>query len=91
MVLVMTVEPGFAGQHHRADQLPKVRQVRQSVERAGVDVLVQVDGGVAGDTIEGCARAGADVFVAGSAVFGAPDPGAEVDRLRALVAPFGAR
>ena len=83
MVLVMTVEPGFGGQSFMADQMPKVRQVRDAVRRHGGEIWVQVDGGVSADTIEQCADAGADVFVAGSAVYGADDAAAAVDELRA--------
>ena len=85
MVLVMTVEPGFGGQAFMADQLPKVAAVRESVRRHGGQVWIQVDGGVGADTIEACAEAGADVFVAGSAVFSAADAAERVDELRALV------
>ncbi|WP_353510127.1 ribulose-phosphate 3-epimerase [Intrasporangium sp.] len=85
MVLVMTVEPGFGGQSFMADQMPKVRQVREAVRRHGGEIWIQVDGGVSADTIEQCAEAGADVFVAGSAVYGAEDAAAAVDELRALV------
>ena len=84
MVLVMTVEPGFGGQSFMADQMPKVAQVREAVRRAGGEIWVQVDGGVSASTIEQCAEAGADVFVAGSAVYGAQDAAAAVDELRAL-------
>lgn len=84
MVLVMTVEPGFGGQSFMADQMPKVAQVREAVRRHGGEVWVQVDGGVSAKTIEQCAEAGADVFVAGSAVYGAEDAAAAVDELRAL-------
>jgi ribulose-phosphate 3-epimerase len=86
MVLVMTVEPGFGGQSFMADQMPKVAQVREAVRRHGGEIWVQVDGGVSADTIEQCAQAGADVFVAGSAVYGAEDAAAAVDELRALAA-----
>jgi ribulose-phosphate 3-epimerase len=86
MVLVMTVEPGFGGQSFMADQLPKVRQVREAVRRHGGQIWVQVDGGVSAETIEQCADAGADVFVAGSAVYGADDAAAAVEHLRALAA-----
>lgn len=86
MVLVMTVEPGFGGQSFMADQLPKVRAVRESVRAAGGEVWVQVDGGVSVTTIEQCAEAGADVFVAGSAVYGAEDAAAAIGHLRALAA-----
>jgi ribulose-phosphate 3-epimerase len=84
MVLVMTVEPGFGGQAFMADQLPKVAQVREAVRRHGGEVWVQVDGGVSAKTIEQCAGAGADVFVAGSAVYGAEDVAAAIQELRAL-------
>ncbi len=86
MVLVMTVEPGFGGQSFMADQMDKVRAVRAAIDRLGRDVWVQVDGGVAEDTIGRCAAAGANVFVAGSAVYRAKDPGAAVTRLRDLAA-----
>lgn len=86
MVLVMTVEPGFGGQSFMADQMPKVRQVREAVRRHGGEIWVQVDGGVSASTIEQCAEAGADVFVAGSAVYGAESAAAAVDELRALAA-----
>jgi ribulose-phosphate 3-epimerase len=84
MVLVMTVEPGFGGQSFMADQMPKVAQVREAVRRHGGEIWVQVDGGVSAATIEQCAEAGADVFVAGSAVYGAEDAAGAVEQLRAL-------
>ncbi len=84
MVLVMTVEPGFGGQSFMADQMPKVRQVREAVRRHGGEIWVQVDGGVSVKTIEQCAEAGADVFVAGSAVYGADDAASAIDELRSL-------
>ena len=84
MVLVMTVEPGFGGQSFMADQMPKVRQVREAVRKAGGEIWIQVDGGVSASTIEQCAEAGADVFVAGSAVYGAESAADAVDELRAL-------
>lgn len=84
MVLVMTVEPGFGGQSFMADQMPKVARVREAVRRHGGEIWVQVDGGVSATTIEQCAEAGADVFVAGSAVYGAESAAAAVDELRAL-------
>jgi len=86
MVLVMTVEPGFGGQGFMADQMPKVAQVREAVRRHGGEIWVQVDGGVSARTIEQCAEAGADVFVAGSAVYGAQDAAAAVRELRELAA-----
>ncbi|GAB3589325.1 ribulose-phosphate 3-epimerase [Calidifontibacter terrae] len=84
MVLVMTVEPGFGGQSFMADQMPKVRQVREAARRHGGEIWVQVDGGVSAKTIEQCAEAGADVFVAGSAVYGAEDAAGAIDELRSL-------
>lgn len=84
MVLVMTVEPGFGGQSFMADMMPKVREVREAVGRHGGEIWVQVDGGVSAETIEQCAEAGADVFVAGSAVYGADDPALAVEELRRL-------
>jgi ribulose-phosphate 3-epimerase len=83
MLLLMTVEPGFGGQAFLDQVLPKVRRARELVSAAGLDVWVQVDGGVSAETIERCADAGADVFVAGSAVYQADDPAAAVQALRA--------
>lgn len=85
MVLVMTVEPGFGGQAFMADMMPKVAAVRESVRRHGGEVWIQVDGGVSASTIEQCADAGADVFVAGSAVYNAEGAAANIARLRELV------
>jgi ribulose-phosphate 3-epimerase len=82
MVLVMTVEPGFSGQDFLEVCLPKVRRTRELFDKHGLELWLQVDGGVSPETIERCARAGADVFVAGSAVFEASDPGAMVTSLR---------
>ncbi|MEX1210507.1 MAG: ribulose-phosphate 3-epimerase [Candidatus Nanopelagicales bacterium] len=82
MVLLMTVEPGFGGQPFLDMVLPKIREARELVRRSGCDIWVQVDGGVSEATIERCADAGADVFVAGSAVFGADDPDRMVHTLR---------
>jgi len=86
MVLVMTVEPGFGGQSFMADQMAKVAEVRKDVARHGGEIWVQVDGGVSAKTIELCAEAGADVFVAGSAVYGAESAAAAIDELRSLAA-----
>ncbi len=82
MLLVMTVEPGFGGQAFMADMMPKVRRVRELVIAGDLELWIQVDGGVAPLTIEQCAEAGADVFVAGSAVFGASDPAHACSSLR---------
>lgn len=84
MVLVMTVEPGFGGQSFLDGCLPKLRRLRSAVDESGLEVRLQVDGGVSAETVERCAEAGADVFVAGSAVYGAEDPAAAIARLRAL-------
>jgi ribulose-phosphate 3-epimerase len=84
MILVMTVEPGFGGQRFLDACLPKVRRARQAIEAAALDVWLQVDGGVSEQTIVRCAEAGADVFVAGSAVYSAEDAAAEIATLRRL-------
>ena len=81
-VLVMTVEPGFGGQRFMADMMPKLRLLREAVDRHGLDVWLQVDGGVALDTIGIAAEAGADTFVAGSSVFNAADLDAAIAGLR---------
>ena len=82
MLLVMTVEPGFGGQGFLDLCLPKVRTARALADQRGLELWLQVDGGVSAETIGRCAEAGADVFVAGSAVFGAEDPDAMVGSLR---------
>jgi ribulose-phosphate 3-epimerase len=82
MLLVMTVEPGFGGQKFLDVCLPKIRRARELISAAGLEVWLQVDGGVSLETIERCAEAGADVFVAGSAVFSAGDPDDMVKQLR---------
>jgi ribulose-phosphate 3-epimerase len=81
-ILVMTVEPGFGGQSFRPELMDKVRQVRAAI--GGRDVWLQVDGGIGADTIAIAAAAGADTFVAGSAVFGQADPDAAIQHLRTL-------
>src|SRR6266496_4385119 len=83
MLLVMTVEPGFGGQPFLDVVMPKVRRARELIAGRGVTVWLQVDGGVSEETIERCAEAGADVFVAGSAVYSAEDPARAVQALRA--------
>ena len=84
MLLVMTVEPGFGGQGFLDVCLPKIRRARAAIRDAGLDVWLQVDGGVSVETIERAAEAGADVFVAGSAVYGAEDAAASIQQLRDL-------
>ena len=83
MLLIMTVEPGFGGQKFLDLCLPKIRRARALMEKHGVETWLQVDGGVSLETIERCAEAGADVFVAGSAVYSAADPDAMVRQLKA--------
>lgn len=82
MVLLMTVEPGFGGQKFLDLVLPKIRRTRDLVSKLGKDIWVQVDGGISEETIDRCIEAGADVFVAGSAVYSADDPDAVVRALR---------
>jgi ribulose-phosphate 3-epimerase len=82
MLLLMTVEPGFGGQPFLDLVLPKVRRARELVAARGTEIWLQVDGGVSEETIGRCAEAGADVFVAGSAVYSADDPAAAVRSLR---------
>ncbi len=81
-LLVMTVEPGFGGQGFLDVVLPKLRRCAAAIKDRDLDVWLQVDGGVSAETIERCAEAGADVFVAGSAVYGADDPAQAVRALR---------
>ncbi|MBQ2974076.1 MAG: ribulose-phosphate 3-epimerase [Clostridia bacterium] len=84
MVLVMTVEPGFGGQSFMPETMEKIKTLRAEMKRRGLDTDIQVDGGINGKTIEIAAAAGANVFVAGSAVFGAEDASAEIAKLRSL-------
>lgn len=80
MLLIMTVEPGFGGQKFMVDQLPKIAQARKEIGSKAI--WLQVDGGISLETIEAAARAGADTFVAGSAVFNSADPAQMVAILR---------
>jgi ribulose-phosphate 3-epimerase len=82
MLLVMTVEPGFGGQEFLDVCVPKIRRSRELIDKHGLELWLQVDGGVSLETIERCAEAGADVFVAGSAVYKADDPNAMIEKLR---------
>jgi ribulose-phosphate 3-epimerase len=81
MVLVMTVMPGFGGQAFREDCLPKIKKIRERRP----DISVEVDGGINDETIERVVRAGADTFVAGTAIFGDPDPVQAIHRMRTLI------
>ena len=84
MVLVMTVEPGFGGQKFMADQMPKVAAIRREIERRGLSVDIQVDGGISSATAPEAAAAGATIAVVGSALFNAEDPAAVVETIHAL-------
>lgn len=83
LLLIMTVEPGFGGQSFLDLTLPKIRRARAAIDGSGTGVALQVDGGITEETIVRAAEAGANVFVAGSAVYGADDPATAIDRLRA--------
>ena len=89
LLLLMTVEPGFGGQKFLEFVVPKIRRARELIDGRDVDVWLQVDGGVDLETIGQCADAGANVFVAGSSVYGTGDPAAAVDRLRAAALAGG--
>ena len=82
MVLIMTVDPGFGGQSFLDGMLGKIRRTREIIKATGAEIRIQVDGGVSEETVDRCVDAGADVFVAGSAVFRAEDPDAVVRSLK---------
>ena len=82
MVLLMSVNPGFGGQSFIPSVLPKITRVREMIDRSGRDIRLEVDGGVKVDNIEAVAAAGADTFVAGSAIFGAKDYAATIAAMR---------
>ena len=86
LVLIMSVNPGFGGQAFIPSALDKVREVRRRIDASGRDIWLEVDGGVKADNIGAIAKAGADTFVAGSAVFGAKDRVDAIRRLRAALA-----
>jgi ribulose-phosphate 3-epimerase len=81
-ILVMTVEPGFGGQKFDDSTMPKLSLLREAVAKSGLDIWLQVDGGITEETIVIAAEAGADTFVAGSSVFRAEDPAAKIIELR---------
>ena len=81
-ILLMTVEPGFGGQEFLDPVLAKIRKARKLIDAAGADIWLQIDGGVSAETIERAAEAGADTFVAGSAVYRSDDPNQVVTSLR---------
>ena len=82
LILVMTVEPGFGGQAFMADQLPKIRKIREYINEFNPECRLEVDGGIAADTAPLVIEAGADTLVAGSAVYGKPDRAAAIAALR---------
>lgn len=83
MVLVMTVEPGFGGQSFMTDMMEKVKKVRAEIERRGLDIDVQVDGGINVETISVAAKAGANVFVSGNAIFSSSDAKKTIEEFKA--------
>jgi ribulose-phosphate 3-epimerase len=86
LVLIMTVEPGFGGQSFMAGTMPKLGRLADAVSASGLDIWIEVDGGINDETIAIAAEAGANTFVAGSSVFGAESAAAQVDHLRSLAA-----
>jgi ribulose-phosphate 3-epimerase len=86
MVLLMSVNPGFGGQSFIPSALPKIARVRDMIDRSGRDIRLEVDGGVKVDNIEAVAAAGADTFVAGSAIFGSKDYRATINAMRERIA-----
>ncbi len=86
LVLIMSVNPGFGGQSFIDSALRKIEDVRRRIDASGKDIRLEVDGGIKVDNIRRVADAGADVFVAGSAIFGKPDYKAVVDAMRAELA-----
>ncbi len=86
LVLLMSVNPGFGGQSFIPSALDKLRRVRQMIDRSGKQIRLEIDGGVKADNIAEIAAAGADTFVAGSAIFNAPDYADVVGRMKAAVA-----
>ena len=90
VILLMSVNPGFGGQSFIPGTLNKLRQVRKLIDESGYDIRLEVDGGVKADNIAEIAAAGADMFVAGSAIFNQPDYKAVIDKMRAELATVGA-
>ena len=86
LILIMSVNPGFGGQSFIPTALDKLRRVRERIDASGRDIWLEVDGGVKTDNIGAIARAGADTFVAGSAIFGTRDYKATIDAMRAELA-----
>ena len=86
LILIMSVNPGFGGQSFIASALPKIREARRRIDESGRDIWLEVDGGVKADNIAAVAKAGADTFVAGSAVFGEKDRAQAIRRMREALA-----
>ena len=86
LVLIMSVNPGFGGQSFIDSALRKIEDVRQRIDACGKDIRLEVDGGIKADNIRRVADAGADTFVAGSAIFGKPDYKAVIDQMRSALA-----
>lgn len=89
MILLMSVNPGFGGQSFIPSTLDKLREVRTRIDESGLDIRLEVDGGVGPANIAAAAEAGADTFVAGSAIFGKPDYKAVIDSMREALATIG--
>ena len=86
LILIMSVNPGFGGQSFIPEALKKIAAVRKMIDASGYDIMLEVDGGVKVDNIAAVAKAGADTFVAGSAIFGNPDYKAVIDAMRTQLA-----
>ena len=86
VILLMSVNPGFGGQSFIPGTLPKLRQVRRLIDESGLDIRLEIDGGVKVDNIREIAEAGADMFVAGSAIFSQPDYKQVIDQMRVELA-----
>ncbi|WP_043884697.1 ribulose-phosphate 3-epimerase, partial [Vibrio antiquarius] len=86
MILLMSVNPGFGGQSFIPHTLDKLRAVRKMIDESGRDIRLEIDGGVKVDNIREIAEAGADMFVAGSAIFGQPDYKQVIDQMRTELA-----
>ena len=89
MILLMSVNPGFGGQSFIPSTLDKLREARKLIDASGLDIRLEVDGGVGPANIAAAAEAGADTFVAGSAIFGKPDYKAVIDSMREALASIG--
>ena len=86
LILIMSVNPGFGGQKFIPEALNKIRTVRRMIDEKGLNIMLEIDGGVKVDNIAEIARAGADTFVAGSAIYNTPDYKATIDQMRAALA-----